>query len=78
MEKEIRLIKNTPIKLVEEENSSDVTNLENDKEEETTEQTPKIFDEGQSINKEATFVLENKEDEKPLILNQEIAEDIKD
>ena len=65
--------KKSPIKLVEEEVSLDVTNLENDKEE-VTEQTPKIFDEEQ---KEATFVLENKEDEKPLILNQEIAEDIK-
>ena len=71
--KEKSINKKPPIKLVEEEASSDVTNLENDKEE-ITEQTPKIFDEKQ---KEATFVLENKEDEKPLILNQEIAEDIK-
>ena len=71
--KEKSINKKPPIKLVEEEANSDVTNLENDKEE-ITEQTPKIFDEKQ---KEATFVLENKEDEKPLILNQEIAEDIK-
>ena len=71
--KEKAINKKPPIKLVEEEASSDVTNLENNKEE-VTEQTPKIFDEEQ---KEATFVLENKKDEKPLILNQEIAEDIK-
>jgi len=71
--KEKAINKEPPIKLVEEKASSDVTNLENDKEE-VMEQTPKIFDEEQ---KEATFVLENKEDEKPLILNQEIAEDIK-
>ena len=71
--KEKAINKKPPIKLVEEEASSDATNLENDKEE-VTEPTPKIFDEEQ---KEATFVLENKEDEKPLILNQEIAEDIK-
>ena len=71
--KEKAINKKPPIKLVEEEASSDVANLENDKEE-VTEQTPKIFDEEQ---KEAAFVLENKEDEKPLILNQEIAEDIK-
>ena len=71
--KEKAINKKPPIKLVEEEASSDVTNLENDKEE-VTEQTPKIFDEEQ---KETTFVLENKEDEKPLILNQEIAKDIK-
>ncbi len=44
--------KNTSIKLIKEENSSDVADLENDKEEETTEQTPKVFDEEQSINKE--------------------------
>ena len=71
--KEKAINKKPPIKLVEEEASSDVTSLENDKEE-VTEQTPKIFDEEQ---KEATSVLENKEDEKPLILNQEIAKDIK-
>ena len=71
--KEKSINKKPPIKLVEEEANSDVTNLENDKEE-ITEQAPKIFDEEQ---KETTFVLENKEDEKPLILNQEIAEDIK-
>ena len=71
--KEKSINKKPPIKLVEEEASSDVTNLENDKEE-VTEQAPKIFDEEQ---KEASSVLENKEDEKPLILNQEIAEDIK-
>ena len=74
LNKKKQVINNKPsIKLVEEEASSDVTNLKNDKEE-ITEQTPKIFDEEQ---KEATFVLENKEDEKPLILNQEIAEDDK-
>ena len=69
--------KNTSIKLIKEENSSDVTDLKNDKEEETTEQTPKVFDEEQSINKEEVLVLDNKEVEEPLILNQEIAKDIK-
>ena len=69
--------KNTSIKLIKEENSSDVADLENDKEEETTEQTPKVFDEEQSINKEEVLVLDNKEVEEPLILNQEIAKDIK-
>ena len=69
--------KNTSIKLIKEENSSDVEDLENDKEEETTEQTPKVFDEEQSINKEEVLVLDDKEVEEPLILNQEIAKDIK-
>ena len=69
--------KNTSIKLIKEENSSDVADLENDKEEETTEQTPKVFDEEQSINKEEVLVVDNKEVEEPLILNQEIAKDIK-
>ena len=69
--------KNTSIKLIKEENSSDVADLKNDKEEETTEQTPKIFDEEQSINKEEALVSDNKEVEEPLILNQEIAKDIK-
>ena len=48
----INVTNNTPIELIKEENSSDVTNLENDKEEETTEQTPKVFDEEKSLNKE--------------------------
>ena len=69
--------KNTSIKLIKEENSSDVADLESDKEEETTEQTPKVFDEEQSINKEEVLVVDNKEVEEPLILNQEIAKDIK-
>ena len=69
--------KNTSIKLIKEENSSDVADLKNDKEEETTEQTPKIFDEEQSTNKEEVLVLDDKEVEEPLILNQEIAKDIK-
>ena len=69
--------KNTSIKLIKEENSSDVADLESDKEEETTEQTPKVFDEEQSINKEEVLVVDNKEIEEPLILNQEIAKDIK-
>ena len=69
--------KNTSIKPIKEENSSDVADLENDKEEETTEQTPKVFDEEQSINKEEVLVVDNKEVEEPLILNQEIAKDIK-
>ena len=69
--------KNTSIKLIKEENSSDVADLENDKEEETTEQTPKVFDEEQSINKEEVLVVDNKEVEEPLILNQEITKDIK-
>ena len=69
--------KNTSIKLIKEENSSDVADLENDKEEETTEQTPKIFDEEQSINKEEVLVLDNKEVEEPLILSQEITKDVK-
>jgi 2-oxoglutarate dehydrogenase E2 component (dihydrolipoamide succinyltransferase) len=69
--------KNTSIKLIEEESSSDVANLENDKEEETTEQTPKVFDEEQSINKEEVLVLDNKEVEEPLILSQEITKDVK-
>ena len=69
--------KNTSIKLIKEENSSDVADLENDKEEETTEQTPKVFDEEQSINKEEVLVVDNKEVEEPLILNQEIAKDVK-
>ena len=62
-----------PIKLVEEKTSPDAKNLEND-EEEVTQEAPKIFDEEQ---KEDALVLANKEDEKPLILNQEIAEDDK-
>ena len=62
--------KNTSIKLIKEENSSDVADLESDKEEETTEQTPKVFDEEQSINKEEALVSDNKEVEEPLILNQ--------
>jgi len=61
--------KNTSIKLIKEENSFDVADLENDKEEETTEQTPKVFDEEQSVNKE--------EVEEPLILSQEITKDVK-
>ena len=69
--------KNTSIKLIKEENSSDVADLENDKEEETTEQTPKVFDEEQSINKEEVLVLDNKEVEEPLILSQEITKDAK-
>ena len=68
---------NTSIKLIKEENSSDVADLENDKEEETTEQTPKVFDEEQSINKEEVLVLDNKEVEEPLILSQEITKDVK-
>ena len=76
--KEKAINKKPPIKLVEEEASSDVANLENDKEE-VTEPTLKIFDEEQSTNNEEVLVLDNKEkeDEDPLILNQEIAEDIK-
>ena len=69
--------KNTSIKLIKEENSSDVADLENDKEEETTEQTPKVFDEEQSINKEEALVSDNKEVEEPLILSQEITKDVK-
>ena len=69
--------KNTSIKLIKEENSSDVADLENDNEEETTEQTPKVFDEEQSINKEEVLVLDNKEVEEPLILSQEITKDVK-
>ena len=69
--------KNTSIKLIKEENSSDVADLENDKEEETTEQTPKVFDEEQSINKEEVLVVDNKEVEEPLILSQEITKDVK-
>ena len=69
--------KNTSIKLIKEENSSDVADLENDKEEETTEQTPKVFDEEQSINKEEVLILDNKEVEEPLILSQEIIKDVK-
>ena len=70
--------KNTSIKLIKEENSSDVADLENDKEEEeTTEQTPKVFDEEQSINKEEVLVFNNKEVEEPLILSQEITKDVK-
>ena len=69
--------KNTSIKLIKEENSSGVTDLENDKEEETTEQTLKVFDEEQSINKEEVLVLDNKEVEEPLILSQEIIKDVK-
>ena len=69
--------KNTSIKLIKEENSSDVADLENDKEEETTEQTPKVFDEEQSTNKEEVLVLDNKEVEEPLILSQEITKDVK-
>ena len=69
--------KNTSIKLIKEENSSGVADLENDKEEETTEQTPKVFDEEQSINKEEVLVLDNKEVEEPLILSQEITKDVK-
>ena len=69
--------KNTSIKLIKEENSSDVADLENDKEEETTEQTPKVFDEEQSINKEEVLVLDNKEVEEPLILSQEITKEVK-
>ena len=68
---------NAPIELIKEKNSSDVANLENDKEEETTEQTPKVFDEEQSINKEEVLVLDNKEVEEPLILSQEITKDVK-
>ena len=69
--------KNTSIKLIKEENSSDVADLESDKEEETTEQTPKVFDEEQSINKEEVLVVDNKEVEEPLILSQEITKDVK-
>ena len=69
--------KNTSIKLIKEENSSDVADLENEKEEETTEQTPKVFDEEQSINKEEALVSDNKEVEEPLILSQEITKDVK-
>ena len=72
-----KINKNTSIKLIKEENSSDVADLENDKEEETTEQTPKVFDEEQSINKEEVLVLDNKEVEEPLILSQEITKDVK-
>jgi len=76
-EKRNQFNKNTSIKLIKEENSSDVADLENDKEEETTEQTPKVFDEEQSINKEEVLVLDNKEVEEPLILSQEITKDVK-
>ena len=71
--------KKAPIKLIKEENSSDVTNFENDKEKEDNEPTIKIFDEEQSTNNEEVLVLDNKEkeDENPLILNQEIADDVK-
>jgi len=69
--------KNTSIKLIKEENSSGVADLENDKEEETTEQTLKVFDEEQSINKEEVLVLDDKEVEEPLILSQEITKDVK-
>ena len=69
--------KNTSIKLIKEENSSDVADLENDKEEETNEQTPKVFDEEQSINKEEVLVLDDKEVEEPLILSQELIKDVK-
>jgi len=69
--------KNTSIKLIKEENSSDVADLKSDKEEETTEQTPKVFDEEQSINKEEVLVLDDKEVEEPLILSQEITKDVK-
>ena len=72
-----KINKNTSIKLIKEENSSDVADLENDKEEETTEQTPKVFDEEQSINKEEALVSDNKEVEEPLILSQEITKDVK-
>ena len=72
-----KINKNTSIKLIKEENSSDVADLKNDKEEETTEQTPKIFDEEQSINKEEVLVLDDKEVEEPLILSQEITKDVK-
>ena len=72
-----KINKNTSIKLIKEENSSGVADLENDKEEETTEQTPKVFDEEQSINKEEVLVLDNKEVEEPLILSQEITKDVK-
>ena len=72
-----KINKNTSIKLIKEENSSDVADLESDKEEETTEQTPKVFDEEQSINKEEVLVLDNKEVEEPLILSQEITKDVK-
>ena len=72
-----KINKNTSIKLIKEENSSDVADLENDNEEETTEQTPKVFDEEQSINKEEVLVLDNKEVEEPLILSQEITKDVK-
>ena len=68
---------NAPIELIKEKNSSDVANLENDKEEETTEQTPKVFDEEKSVNKEEVLVLDNKEDDKPLILSKEITENEK-
>ena len=69
--------KNAPIKLIKEENSSAVANLENDKEKEDNEQTLKIFDEEKSTNKEEVLVLDDKEDDEPLILNQEMAEDMK-
>ena len=71
--------KKATIKLIKEENSSDVTNFENDNEKEGNEPTIKIFDEEQSTNNEEVLVLDNKEkeDEDPLILNQEIAEDMK-
>ena len=71
--------KKAPIKLIKEENSSDVTNFENDKEKEDNEPAIKIFDEEQSTNNEEVLVLDNKEkeDEDPLILNQEIAENVK-
>ena len=72
-----KINKNTSIKLIKEENSSDVADLESDKEEETTEQTPKVFDEEQSINKEEALVSDNKEVEEPLILSQEITKDVK-
>jgi len=68
---------NAPIELIKEENNSDVANLENDKEEETTEQTPKVFDEEKSVNKEEVLVLDNKEDDEPLILSKEITENEK-
>ena len=68
---------NAPIELIKEENNSDVANLENDKEEETTEQTPKVFDEEKSTNKDEVLVLDNKENDAPLILSKEITENEK-
>ena len=68
--------KNTSKKLIKEKKSFNVVNLENDKEEETTEQTPKIFDEEQYTNEEKVLVLDNKKDEEPLILSEEITEDV--